>query len=617
MSLGHALNNAYSGLTVSSRKVEVTANNIANSSTPGYIKRSLEVASVSLGGRGAGVEASAVVLASDPALTADRRLADAEAAGRTEVAEAWSNLARLIGDPDDPGAMTERYEALENALRMVANDPSSSNLQTDVITKAQDLIDGFDYIQNSLTEMRGYADRQIGQQVDFVNVTIEQIHQLNIDIQKEVTIGGDASELIAQRSGLIDSIAEIVPVKTYPGANGSLLVTTDTGYTMVSEGRIFELEFDAAPAVTADLDLIGGAPGPLSGLTMHGQDVTPPTSHILSSGTLAGLFEVRDVVTVEFQDQIDALAQDLIDRFEAADASAGGLFVDPEVTRASNLFELGLNLPSSATAAPGAVRATTVDYMDANGVLQTLTATFETTGVADEWTMTVADSGTATASNPIAVNTLTFDASGNLATVVNVSGDTYDGVSGAIDLTVDDAVSTVSLSLGLIGAAGFLSQRNEVFGPANEAATPKGLAGRLSLNALVDPAAGGDASLLRDGLGATATGEAGYDGHAEKLFAAMTSSNPARGGTGVTGNYSAFDLVAGVSSIVSTSMLAAEQSAALRVTRQQTLETAEGAALGVNLDFELQELNLIQTAYTANAQVLQVIDELIQQLLEM
>ena len=85
---------------------------------------------------------------------------------------------------------------------------------------------------------------------------------------------------------------------------------------------------------------------------------------------------------------------------------------------------------------------------------------------------------------------------------------------------------------------------------------------------------------------------------------------------GLVGDYSAFDLVAGVTSAVATQALSADQTATLRATRQATLETAETAALGVDLDYELQELNLIQTAYAANARVMQAVDEMMRRLLE-
>lgn len=621
MSLGSALNSAYSGIVVSSRRAEVTSNNIANATTPGFVQRTVEVSAQVVGGQGQGAIVERVVLASNPGLTAERRLADAAAAGAAERAQAGQTLARLIGEPEDPGALSERYEALETALRRISDDPGSTNLQLDVIAKSQDLIDGFSQAQDSLVALRSQTDRSIGLLVERVNTTLEAIHELNGDISKEIGIGGDVSALIAQREGLVDDISEIIPIKTYEGPNQRLLLTTDTGYSLVSTGRANVLDFTPARAVTAADDLIGGAPGALGELSLGGQVITPPTSPIISTGRLAALFEVRDVTTVQFQNRIDALAQDLVNRFEEVDAGALGLFIDPAATRADDLYELGLNLPAAATGTAGTSFVETVAYMDDTGVQQQLTLTFTTTATANEYALSIDDSATDAASNPISEVTLLFDAAGPnagfLNTVTDVTGPTFGGTTaGALTLTSGDGATPLTISLGVAGAAGPLSMTANGFGPANPAPTSVGLAGRLALNPDVDPAQGGNLAGLRDGIGAANTGEAGYNAHTLALLNAFTATREAQAGSDLQGTYSAFDLVAGVSSIVSTETLSAEQSSALRATRQQTLETAELSELGVDLDFELQELNLIQTAYNANARVLQTIDEMFQRLLE-
>lgn len=479
MGLSHALNSAYSGLAVNSRRADVTSHNIANASTPGFARRSLETHAVAYAGVGSGVRADNTVLAEDKGLTANRRLADADAGGKSELADSWQRLAQIVGTADDPSAMTERYAELEDSLRAFADNPASSNLQLDVVQASKDVVEGFGDMQRQLLDMRVEADQEIGRLIDQVNETLHQIDAINKDIRKESGVNGDVSELAAQRSLLVDQLSEIVPIKTFPTDNDGLNVMTDTGYLLVSEGRVFELEFDPAPTVTADMDLIGGAPGALSGLTHHSQDVTPPTSDVLGSGRLAALFEIRDVATVDVQTKIDALAQDLVDRFDAVSATAPGLLIDP-------------------AAAP----------------------------------------------------------------------------------------------------------------------TTPGLAGRLAVAAEVDPDQGGFTWRLRDGLDALVEGDAGDNTHAVALLEAITTAQSAPADTGVTGVASSYDLMAGVTSIVATKALSAEQSATLRLARQETLVKAETTALGVDLDYELQELNLIQTAYAANARVMQVVDQMIQQLLE-
>ncbi len=55
MSISHSLSNALSGMTAASRMAEVVSSNLANSLTDGYGRRSLDLSSSVIGGRGSGV----------------------------------------------------------------------------------------------------------------------------------------------------------------------------------------------------------------------------------------------------------------------------------------------------------------------------------------------------------------------------------------------------------------------------------------------------------------------------------------------------------------------------------------------------------------------------------
>lgn len=479
MGLSNALNNAYSGLSANTRRADVASNNIANATTPGFVRREAQLSSVALDGVGAGVRVDGVKLAEAAALTADRRIADAESGEKNVLSDAAATTYRLVGQPDDPGALTARYQAFEDSLRLLSDDPSATYLQQSVLDKTEDVIEGFSDIQDGLLTLRSSLDRQIGREVNQLNKLLVEIDDYNKRVTAANVVNGDDVELIAARDNLIDQISSIVPVRVFDSDNGSIQLLTSTGVQLVGGAEPAQFDFTTASALAPDMDLIGGAPGALSGLTLNGNDVTPPTSTALETGSLAALFDARDVQTVEFQTQIDALAQDLVDRFEAVDAGAPGLFTDP-------------------LAAP---------------------------------------------------------------------------------------------------------------------ATP-GLAGRLTVSAAVDPAQGGELWRLRDGLAATAEGDEGENAHVKLLLGALTVSQAAPAASGVTGQATAFGLVADFSSLVATKSLNADQTAALRASRQDSLSSAEVAATGVDIDFELQELTLIQTAYAANARVMEVVDQLMARLLE-
>jgi flagellar hook-associated protein 1 FlgK len=152
-------------------------------------------------------------------------------------------------------------------------------------------------------------------------------------------------------------------------------------------------------------------------------------------------------------------------------------------------------------------------------------------------------------------------------------------------------------------------------GAAFEAANETGLAGRLSLNAAADPAAGGGLWRLRDGLGAAMPGPAGDGQRLSALRTALVGPRvPASGGFG-PGALGFAELASNWGAEVSGARLSAETDASFARARAEALREAEGAN-GVDTDREIQGLLAVERAYAANARVLQTVDEMIARLLE-
>lgn len=142
-----------------------------------------------------------------------------------------------------------------------------------------------------------------------------------------------------------------------------------------------------------------------------------------------------------------------------------------------------------------------------------------------------------------------------------------------------------------------------------------GLAGRLTVNPLVDPDAGGALHRLRDGLGAAVSGPVG-DGALLARAAGLMAAPRATAGDGLpAGTRSLQDLSADVLSRAATLRLAAEAQDSAAAAEAMALRGAV-AANGVNTDAEMQRLLALEQAYAANARVLSVVDRLFAELLE-
>jgi flagellar hook-associated protein 1 len=160
-------------------------------------------------------------------------------------------------------------------------------------------------------------------------------------------------------------------------------------------------------------------------------------------------------------------------------------------------------------------------------------------------------------------------------------------------------------------AAGLFTDGAGPFDPANEG----GLAARLSVNELVDPARGGDLWRLRTGIGAPAPGPVGDAGLLSSLAAATAALRPPASAALPAAATSLAGLAAELQSLAARDGLTAETELGFAATRRETLAALERRG-GVDTDQEMQKLLLIEQVYAANARVISAIDDLLARLLE-
>jgi flagellar hook-associated protein 1 len=160
------------------------------------------------------------------------------------------------------------------------------------------------------------------------------------------------------------------------------------------------------------------------------------------------------------------------------------------------------------------------------------------------------------------------------------------------------------------GQPGLFKDSIAPFNPLDEA----GLAGRIRVNAQVDPAQGGALWRLRDGLGATVQGTIGDATLLTRLSDTLNTSRLPASGSFTGAGRSSAGLAADVLSQVSAARQTNETRQSYSTARQTTLGELQ-LQDGVDTDAELQSLLQVEHAFSANARVVQTIDDLIQKLI--
>jgi flagellar hook-associated protein 1 FlgK len=346
MSISTALSIAASGLATYSRLSDIAANNIANADVDGFVRKEGRLESLTRDGRGLGVALADILRHANPALAREARRESALGAFLDVQAEALGTYAIELGQPSESRSIATAMARLEQAFISLAETPESASQQREVVHAAQAVATNLAGLSAALRRLREDAEVQIEAEVDIVNQSLSDLARVNDEIRLLAGTGRDVTALEDQRDRLIDTIAERIPVREIRRAPNDILLLTEQGVPLF-DGTAAEVGFTRTAGIAPAAVYAPGAPDPgyasiLSGLTVDGRDVAPASgdAQAITSGRIAGLFAVRDDLTVQLQKQIDQLASALIDRFEdpANDPSlapgtpglftAGGLYHD-------------------------------------------------------------------------------------------------------------------------------------------------------------------------------------------------------------------------------------------------------------------------------------------------
>lgn len=160
------------------------------------------------------------------------------------------------------------------------------------------------------------------------------------------------------------------------------------------------------------------------------------------------------------------------------------------------------------------------------------------------------------------------------------------------------------------GTPGLFTDAGSLVDVANE----EGLAARLSVNSAVVPSEGGAVWRLRDGIGATAEGPTGNATFLTAQIDALAATRTTGSAAFSTTQRSMSSLISDNLSLAGLGRSTAEMSLSRASAQHTALQTAELAG-GVDTDAELQHLLRIEQMYAANARVVSVAEQLMDELM--
>lgn len=355
MSLNSIMNIATSGLRTAQSQLRVTADNIANVDTPGYVRKVADQSAAVTNGYGSGVDIARVRLATDRFLQAAGLNAGADAARQGVRSELYDQIQNQFGDPSSDTNFFAQVDKLFASYATLAESPTSSAARQDTIYKTQSLFNQAAGIADQIQSARQEADGRLQSAIETVNPLLEQIDKLNKTIASGSVINQDVTGAQNAQLGLINELSKYMDVKVEPRSNGGVTVRTNTGTTLVAEGHA-TLSYQSAgtvDATTAFSDIMITEPSGTRWPLLDG----------VSSGQIRGLVEMRDVDAPAAAARLGELTAKLADELNRAHNASSSVPAPTTLTGRNT----GQSLENALTGFTG---TTTITAVDAAGVVQ-------------------------------------------------------------------------------------------------------------------------------------------------------------------------------------------------------------------------------------------------------
>ncbi len=285
-------------MRVFERSLATIENNVANVSTPGYVRqRQALIAAPFLpeGGLYGGVLAGSRESARDD--FAERMVRERTTASGYEdqVLEGLNRIEPAFdptGEAGIPGALDKLFQSF-SALTVTPNDTVARNV---VIDRARVVVSAFRNTISTVDTAEADIRTQVTTRVDSVNRVAKLLSEYNTQASNSGGRGADPALEAAIYNGL-EELSGQLDIRTLKQTDGTFTVTTSGGFPLVIGSQQFDLTVDASGQTVQILDPAGNQ--------LTGQ---------ITGGSLGGLLALANTVLPGVKTDMNALAQTLADR---------------------------------------------------------------------------------------------------------------------------------------------------------------------------------------------------------------------------------------------------------------------------------------------------------------
>jgi flagellar hook-associated protein 1 len=335
-----------SALQAFQNAINVTSNNIANASTPGYDRESVNLTEAIPQSNGSATVGAGVVVTGVGRAFSQAAFNQLNASqgtlGQLNALQSYSNqIDNLFGTT--VGGLSTSLQNFYSAFSDVANNPTSTASRQALLGQAQAVAGSFQNASSELNSLNTDVNSRITADVTQINSIASAISTLN----KQIVVGTaqdggqPPNELLDQRDQLVSNLSQLVGVSTTTDPNGALNVFVGNGQPLVLQGQ--------TTALTTVSNQFNASQLEISTSTSNGN----PISSSITSGDLGGLLSARAQVINPALNQLGQVATAFSQTVNSQQAQG----MDLSGKLGANIFSVGAPLATSSSKNTDAVTA--------------------------------------------------------------------------------------------------------------------------------------------------------------------------------------------------------------------------------------------------------------------
>jgi flagellar hook-associated protein 1 FlgK len=284
---------AASGAKAARAALDITAQNIANASTEGYIRRSVNLAEQSsVSARSSygtvsqyGVRVTGINRNADPFLQSEVRRTNSDAARADTLVSGLTNISDAVENSD----VFESITSYQSALSKLTSSPTDSSLRANVLENARTMAQSFNVAHNALASAMAGQQQAATAGVAQVNNLATSLSQLNLRIASDTDPQNNRATLLDERDSILQQLSGYGDIATTFAENGTVDVKLggSAGRDLVTFGTTAPLASTTASDGQISFTLGGGALT-LAGGSLSGQQQTL-TAAATANTTLDGI----------------------------------------------------------------------------------------------------------------------------------------------------------------------------------------------------------------------------------------------------------------------------------------------------------------------------------------